>query len=181
VSCCDVLLSSMCFWTILRMTISKNLPVVDRRLIRRKFWWNFGSLPGFSNVVNFATFQDFRKWDSLRQWLNKYVKCTNVRLGRSVRHSFGIPSMPQDFSNFNELISFCKSHGLILSRGLVVYGFVKSLNSILHPPSMVFVTQVMACELIFQVVSNCVGFLGRMKFKTWGTMNDSWCPWFIPL
>jgi hypothetical protein len=29
---------------------------------------------------------------------------------------------------------------------------------------MVFVTQIMVCELNFQEVSNCVGFLGRMKY-----------------
>jgi hypothetical protein len=74
-------------------------------------------------------------------------------------------SIPQDFLNFKELISFYKSHGLILSGGLVAYGFEQSLNSSLHLPFMVSVTQVMVCELIFQAVSNCIGFLGRMKYK----------------
>jgi hypothetical protein len=36
------LLSSMCFWTILWMTFSKNLSVVDRRLIGCKFWGILG-------------------------------------------------------------------------------------------------------------------------------------------
>jgi hypothetical protein len=77
-----------------------------------------------------------------------------------------MPPILQDFLNFKELIRFCKSHGLILSgEGLVVYGFEQSLNSNIHPPFMVFVTQDMAYELIFQKVSNCVGFLGRMKYK----------------
>jgi hypothetical protein len=49
--------------------------------------------------------------------------------------------------------------------GLVVYSFEQSFNSILHPPIMVFVTQVMVCELIFQAASNCVGFLVQMKHK----------------
>jgi hypothetical protein len=49
--------------------------------------------------------------------------------------------------------------------GLVVYGFEQSLNSSIHPPFMVFITKKMVCELIFQAVSNCVGFLGWMKFK----------------
>jgi hypothetical protein len=76
-----------------------------------------------------------------------------------------MPSIPQDFLNFKKLINFCKSHGLILSGGLVVYGFEQGLNYSLHPLFMIFITQVMVCELIFQTVSNCIGFLGRMKFK----------------
>jgi hypothetical protein len=43
-----------------------------------------------------------------------------------------------------------------------VYGFEQRLNSSLHPPFMVFITQIMVCELIFQAVNNCVGFLGWM-------------------
>jgi hypothetical protein len=54
---------------------------------------------------------------------------------------------------------------VLVSRGLVIDGFVQSLNSSLHPLFMVFATQVMVCELIFQLVSNCVGFLGHMKHK----------------
>jgi hypothetical protein len=34
---------------------------------------------------------------------------------------------------------------------------------------MALVTQVVLCELIFQAISNCVSFLGRMKFKAWKT------------
>jgi hypothetical protein len=53
-------LSSICFWRVFRITFSNSLPVVDRRLIGRKFCGNFGSLPGFGNVMTFASFQDFR-------------------------------------------------------------------------------------------------------------------------
>jgi hypothetical protein len=101
--------SSMCFWTAFRTTFSNSLPVVDRRLIGRKFWGNFVSLQGFGNVMTFASFQDFGKWDSGRQWLNKR---TNGLLGRCLRHSFGMPSIPQVFLNFKDFINFCKSHGL---------------------------------------------------------------------
>jgi hypothetical protein len=121
-------LSSVCFWRVFRITSSNSLPVVDRRLIGHKFWGNFGSLLGFGNVMIFASFQDFGKWDSWRQWLNKCVKCTSGHLGSRLRHSFGKPSIPQGFLNFKELNNFCKSHGLILSGGLVVYGFEQSLN-----------------------------------------------------
>jgi hypothetical protein len=109
------LLSPICFWRAFRITFSNSLRVVDRRLIERKFWGNFGSLPGFGNVMIFASFQDFGKWGSRKQWLNKCVKCNNGRLGSHLRHTFGMPSIPQDSLNFKELINFCKSHGLILS------------------------------------------------------------------
>jgi hypothetical protein len=65
-------------------------------------------------------------------------------------------------------------------RGLV-YGFEQSFNYSFYPPFTVFVTPDMVCELIFQAISNCTGCLGWMKFKTWRTMNSSWCPWSIPL
>jgi hypothetical protein len=110
-------LSLICFWRTFRITFSNSLPFVDRRLIGRKFWGNFGSLLGFGNVMIFASFQDFGKWDNRRQWLYKCVKCTNGRLGSRLRHSFGMPSVLQDFLNFKKLIDFCESHGLILSRG----------------------------------------------------------------
>jgi hypothetical protein len=80
-------------------------------------------------------------------------------------HSFGMPSIPQDFRNFKQLMNFCKVTWSYFLGGLVVYGFEHILNASLLPPFMVFVTQIMVCELIFQAVSNCVGFLGWMKFK----------------
>jgi hypothetical protein len=60
-------LSLICFWRVFRITFSNSLPLMDRRLIGRKFLGNFGSLPGFGNVVTFASFQDFGKWDRRRQ------------------------------------------------------------------------------------------------------------------
>jgi hypothetical protein len=45
------------------------------------------------------------------------------------------------------------------------YSFEQSLNSILHPGFTVFIRQIMGCELILEAVSNCVGFLGWMKFE----------------
>jgi hypothetical protein len=109
----------MCLWTVLIMTFSNNLPVVERRLIGCIFWGNFGSLPGFRNVMTFATFKDFGKWERRIQWLNKYVKCTNGRLVRCLRNLNEMPSIPQDFLDFKELMSFCKSHSLILSGSLL--------------------------------------------------------------
>jgi hypothetical protein len=49
------------------MTFSNNLPVVERRLIGHKLGGNFGSLPGFGNVMTFATLQGFDKLDNRRQ------------------------------------------------------------------------------------------------------------------
>jgi hypothetical protein len=47
----EVNLSSVCFWTILWMTFSNNIPVAERSILGRKFCGNFGSLPGFGNVM----------------------------------------------------------------------------------------------------------------------------------
>jgi hypothetical protein len=113
------LCSSICLWTIFSTTFSNSLPVVDKRLIGSKFWGNFGSLPGFGKVITFGFFQEFGKCESRRQWLIKWVKCTNGLLGRCLRHSFGMPSIPQAFLNFSEFISFCKSQGLTISGGLL--------------------------------------------------------------
>jgi hypothetical protein len=109
----------MCFWNNFKTTFSNSFPVAGMRLIGRKFWGNFGSLPVFGRVMIFASFQDCGKWDSRKQWLNKWVKCTNGRLGRCLRHSFGMPSIPQAFLNFKEFINFCKSQGLIFWGGLL--------------------------------------------------------------
>jgi hypothetical protein len=113
-------LSSVCFWRSFRITFSNSLPVMDRRLIGRKFWGNFGSLPGFGKVITFASSQGFGKCDSRGQLLNKWVKCTNGRLGRCLRHSFEMSSTPQAFLNFRAFINFCTSHGLILCLRFLV-------------------------------------------------------------
>jgi hypothetical protein len=68
----------MCLWTIFRITFYNSLPEIDKRLIGRKFLRNFRSLPGFGNVINFASFQGFVKWDSRRQSLNE---CTGAAGG----------------------------------------------------------------------------------------------------
>jgi hypothetical protein len=57
---------------------SNSLPVVGKRIIWCKFWGNFGCLPGFGNVITFASLQGFGKWDIWRQWLSKRVICTSV-------------------------------------------------------------------------------------------------------
>jgi hypothetical protein len=100
------------------MNSSKSLPVVDKRLIERKFCGNLGSLLGFGNAIIFASFQDFGKWDSRRQWLNKCVTCISGLLGRCLRHLFGMPSSPQASLNFNEFANLCMSQGLTISNGV---------------------------------------------------------------
>jgi hypothetical protein len=134
-------LTSMCLWSPVRITFSKHLPIVDKRLIGREFWGNTGSLTGFSKVMIFASFQDFGKCANQRQWLNKCVKCTSGLLGRCLRHLFGIPSIPQAFLSFNNCIH------LYISQGVVVYSFKQCLDSSLHPPFMVFNAQVTWCKL----------------------------------
>jgi hypothetical protein len=111
--------SSMCLKTVFSIAFSNSLLVLDKRLIERKFLGNLGSLPGFGKVITIASFQEFGKCESRRQWLIKWVKCTNDLPGRCLRHSLGMLSIPQAFLSFSEFISFCKSQGLTLSGGLL--------------------------------------------------------------
>jgi hypothetical protein len=53
--------SSISLWTIFNISFPKTMPVVDMKLIGRKFWGNLGSLPGFGSVIIFASFQDAGK------------------------------------------------------------------------------------------------------------------------
>jgi hypothetical protein len=57
-----------------KMTFSETLPVVDKKLIGRKFCVNLGSLPGFGKATTFASFQDEGKCESRGQSLIKWVK-----------------------------------------------------------------------------------------------------------
>jgi hypothetical protein len=123
-------LSSLCLWTVFRINFSNSLPAVNKRLIGRKFRGNFGSLPGFDNVMTPASFQDFGKWDNRRQCLNKCVRYTRGLLWRCLRHSFGIPQSPEAFLSFNDRCD-------------------QSLDSSLRPSFMDFITQAMRCKLVF--------------------------------
>jgi hypothetical protein len=93
-----------------------SLPVMDKRLIRYKFWGNFGYILGFSNVVTFASFKGFGKWNSQRQWLNKCVRCNSGFLGRYLRFLFGIPSSQEAFLNLNEFANLCMSQCLTFPK-----------------------------------------------------------------
>jgi hypothetical protein len=42
-------------------TFSKSLPVLDKRLMERKFCGHFGFLPGFDKLMISASFQYFEK------------------------------------------------------------------------------------------------------------------------
>jgi hypothetical protein len=66
--------SSVCFFIVLKISLSNSLPVVDKRVIGRKFWGDFEFLPGFGRVVISASFQGARKYMGQKQWLNKRVK-----------------------------------------------------------------------------------------------------------
>jgi hypothetical protein len=66
---------------------------------------------------------------------------------------------------------------VVFFQGVVVYSFQQSLDSSLHPPFIVFVTQVMWCELVFQAVRNCIGFSSGRNFRP----KEPWCLWPTPL
>jgi hypothetical protein len=142
-------LSSVCLWTIFRNIFSNSLPVVDKRLIGRKFWGNFESLPGFDNVITSASFQGFGKQDSRRQWLNKCIRCISDLSGRCPRHSFGISSCPQAFRKFNEFAKIMYVTRSYFPQRGDVYRCEQNLDCSLNLSLMVFVTQVMRCELVF--------------------------------
>jgi hypothetical protein len=65
----------------------------------------------------------------------------------SLRHSSGMPSTPQAFFNVKEFVNFFKSHGLTFGGGTIVYGVEQSIDSSFHQSFVVFVTQIMLCEL----------------------------------
>jgi len=114
----SMLLSPMCLRVILRMTFSNTLPVEGRRLIGLKFWRSFGFLPGFGKVIIFSYFQDKGKCEILKHCLNRRVRWT-IGFHRCLRHSFGLPSIPLDFFNLKEFISFWTWQGLPFSEGLL--------------------------------------------------------------
>jgi hypothetical protein len=169
-------LSYVCFWRIIRITFSNSLPVVDRRLIGRKFW----IFTRFGKVITFATFKGFGKCDSRRLRLNKRIKCTIDRSGKCLRHSFGMPLIIQAFLNFRVFISFCMSHGLILWVGLFSTDSTSAWTLASTCRSW-FQLHKSCGERNFQAVRSFIGFLRWKEFEAWSTMNSSWCPWSIHL
>jgi hypothetical protein len=97
-------LSSICFWSSCRINFSNCFLVVRKRQIGRKFWGNFGCLPGLGKVITFVSFFPLGKLDSRMQWLNKWVRLTNGYLGMCRRHSFGMPSITQAILNIKNLL-----------------------------------------------------------------------------
>jgi hypothetical protein len=96
------------------------LPAVDKGLIGHKFSRKFVLLQGFWNVINFASFRGYGKWNSRRQWLNEWVRCTSGLLGRCLKHSFGIPPGSQAFPNFNEFVNHICHNVLFFPTGCLL-------------------------------------------------------------
>jgi hypothetical protein len=118
-------LSSICFWSILERLYRIAFLLWTEGWC--KFCGSFGSLPGLGKVITFASFQGFGKCDSRMQWMNKWVRWTNGRLGRCLRYSFGMSSIPQAFLNFKEFIIFFNSHGLIFEGSCLRFRAVLEL------------------------------------------------------
>jgi hypothetical protein len=116
---CSKFRPSTCHWTECRITFLNNLPAVDRRLIRHRFWGNLGFLPGLGKVNTFGAFQGCGKWESQKRWLNKCLTWTSSLLGRCLRHSFGMLSKPQALLGFSVFISLQTSLGLTSLVGLL--------------------------------------------------------------
>jgi hypothetical protein len=77
---------------------------VDNRLIKNRFGGELGSLHGFGKDIFFASFQDVGTWEGQMQWIMKCVRYTSGPLGKYLRHSFCMPSIPQAFPCFRELL-----------------------------------------------------------------------------
>jgi hypothetical protein len=103
--------------TLVLETLGTNRKTHSLSRIIGRFWGNLGSLNVLGKAITFASFQDVGKCESRMQRLIKWVKWTSRLLGRHLRHSFGMPSIPQAFRSFRETINFCKSRGLIFSGG----------------------------------------------------------------
>jgi hypothetical protein len=61
----------------------------------------------------FASLHCLGKCDKEKVFLNKCVKYTSGLLGMCLRHSFGIPSIPDAFLNFSSFSNFYISQVLI--------------------------------------------------------------------
>jgi hypothetical protein len=57
------------------MTFSNSLPVVDRKLIGRKFWGSLGSLPGFGKVMTLVYIGDVPRNEN---HVDIYMKTSNA-------------------------------------------------------------------------------------------------------
>jgi hypothetical protein len=116
--------------------------------------------PYWVSVTSWFLLTKTRKWDSRRQWLNKCARCTSGLLGQCLRYSFGIPSSPQALLNFNDYKFLYVTGSSFFQRG-VLYRCEQSLDSSLHQSFMVFVTQVMRCELDFLTIAITLAFSFR--------------------
>jgi hypothetical protein len=74
-------LSSLCLWTIFRITFSYSWSVMGKRLVGSKFWANFGSLPDLGKIIAVSSFQDDGKYgknkSSWRNWWIPRISTTN--------------------------------------------------------------------------------------------------------
>jgi hypothetical protein len=138
---CDHSLSSMCLWIIFRISFLNSLPLVDMRLIGRKFWGKFGSLLSFGNVITFVSFQGFGNWDGAR--------CTTVLLGRYLRLSLLYHRVHKNLSIWMNLLIHVRHRALLIPKGCRLQIHEHDLDSGLHLSLMVFVAQLMRGELVF--------------------------------
>jgi len=138
-----------------------------------KFWENFGFLPGFGKAFTFTSFQEDGKCDSRKQWLNRWVRWTIGFRGRCLRHSFGMPSIPQAFFNLRQFNIFCTSQGLISLVGL--------LSTTSNKASMRATTsRSWSCGENWCSRQSAIT-LAFLMGGTWAprTVNSYWCLWLI--
>jgi hypothetical protein len=66
--------------------------------------------------------------DGLIQWLNRWGRWNNSLPGSCLRHSFGMPPLPEAFLNFKVITKFYHNISL-LQKSAHIYGLEHSLNS----------------------------------------------------
>jgi len=124
-------------------------------------------LPGFGKFPTFASFQAVGKYNSRKQWINKWVRWTSGFLGRCLRHSLGMPSSPQVFPKFRVRITCCTSQGLTLSAEW----YPRHQAGLGHKPSPALHGVRHTGRVVWNDFPKC---------ETGKAMDCGWCPWSIP-
>jgi hypothetical protein len=123
-----------------------TLPVVDKRLIGRKFGRNFGSLPHFGRVMTFASFQGAGKWLSRKQRLHVLnVQKVFLEDAGDIHLECHLNHRPFLISS---TVFLSDVTGSELNKGAFINGSQQGLNCSLHLLPMVKVTQVVRCKMV---------------------------------
>jgi hypothetical protein len=118
-------LSSICFWSNFRITFSNSFPVVERRLIGRKFWGNLGSTPRQTD------------WLSVEMWLWLWPRGVSLTERVCLSATEGVwPSVwlsPKEFGCLSDCGRFPQASGPVIVQ-CVSTSPIDSLRSVVWCP-----------------------------------------------